>query len=57
VLFGCNLCHLTPIAYQSNLLVMNAAGYRFGDFGRVGGFLLVLMWGMLTWLLVRAYDL
>ena len=57
VLFGCNLCYLTPMGYQTNLLVMNAAGYRFGDFGRVGGFLVILMWGMLTWLLVRAYDL
>ncbi|HWQ39321.1 MAG TPA: SLC13 family permease [Burkholderiales bacterium] len=57
VLFGCNLCYLTPMGYQTNLLVMNAAGYRFSDFSKVGGFLFVLMWGVLTWLLVHVYDL
>ncbi len=36
VLFGANLCFLTPFAYQTNLLVMAAAKYRFTDFIRVG---------------------
>ena len=36
VLFGANLSFATPMAYQTNLLVMNAAGYRFADFVRVG---------------------
>lgn len=43
VLFGANLCFLTPFAYQTNLLVMAAAGYRFNDFIRVGLPLFVLM--------------
>jgi di/tricarboxylate transporter len=34
--FGCNLCYVTPMAYQTNLLVMNAVGYRFADFVKVG---------------------
>ncbi|MCP5144094.1 MAG: SLC13 family permease [Gammaproteobacteria bacterium] len=57
VLFGCNLCYLTPMGYQTNLIVMNAAGYRFGDFVRVGTPLFFIMWGMLTWLLILTFGL
>ncbi len=53
VLFGANMSYATPMAYQTNLLVMNAGGYRFSDFVRVGVPLSVLMWlvlsGVLTW--------
>lgn len=44
VLFGANLSFVTPMAYQTNLLVMNAVGYHFSDFVRVGLPLAVLMW-------------
>jgi di/tricarboxylate transporter len=27
---------LTPVAHQSNVLVMNPGGYRFGDYLKVG---------------------
>ena len=57
VLFGCNLCYLTPMGYQTNLLVMNAGGYRFGDFVRVGTPLFLLMWAALSFGLVRSYGL
>ncbi len=57
VLFGCNLCYLTPMGYQTNLLVMNAAGYRFSDFVKVGTPLFVIMWIGLCLLLVRGYGL
>jgi len=57
VLFGCNLSYATPMGYQTNLLVMAAAGYRFNDFVRTGLPLLVLMWVTLTWLLTREYGL
>lgn len=57
VLFGCNLCYLTPMAYQTNLLVMNAAGYRFADFVRVGTPLFVIMWLSLSFLLVWRHGL
>jgi di/tricarboxylate transporter len=57
VLFGCNLCFATPMAYQTNLLVMAAAGYRFKDFVRGGLPLLLLLWVTLTWLLAREYGL
>jgi len=57
VLFGCNLCYLTPMGYQTNLLVMNAGGYRFSDFLRVGTPLFVIMWGTLSFLLAWRYGL
>lgn len=57
VLFGCNLCYATPMGYQTNLLVMNAAGYRFADFARVGIPLFILMWLTLSALLVQRYNL
>ena len=57
VLFGCNLCYATPMAYQTNLLVMSAGGYRFNDFVRAGLPLTILMWVVLTWLLAREYGL
>jgi di/tricarboxylate transporter len=57
VLFGCNLCYLTPMGYQTNLLVMNAGGYRFGDFVRVGTPLFLIMWAGLSYGLIRQYGL
>jgi len=57
VLFGCNLCYATPMGYQTNLLVMSAAGYKFGDFVRAGVPLLILMWLTLSGLLAMQYPL
>ncbi len=57
ILFGANLSYATPMAYQTNLLVMSAAGYSFRDFVRVGLPLVVLMLVTLSWLLVRHYSL
>jgi len=57
VLFGCNLCYLTPMGYQTNLLVMNAGGYRFKDFVRVGTPLFLIMWAGLSYGLVMRYGL
>lgn len=57
VLFGCNLCYLTPMGYQTNLLVMNAGGYKFSDFTKVGLPLFVIMWAGLSYQLIRNYGL
>ena len=57
VLFGCNLCFATPIGYQTNLIVMSAAGYRFVDFVRVGVPLTVLMVLVYAWILPVWYGL
>ncbi len=45
------------MAYQTNLLVMNAGGYKFNDFLRVGLPLLFLMWLVLSAVLAYAYQL
>ncbi len=57
ILFGANLSFATPMAYQTNLLVMNAAGYKFGDFLRAGLPLVGLMLVTLSILLARRYGL
>ncbi len=57
VIFGANMSFATPMAYQTNLLVMNAGNYRFGDFVRVGLPLILIMWGLLTFLLPRLYGM
>ncbi|MBU2871924.1 SLC13 family permease [Colwellia sp. E2M01] len=55
VLFGANLSYATPMAYKTNLLVMNAGGYQFSDFMRVGIPLILLMWVTLSFLLNWLY--
>lgn len=57
VLFGANMSYATPMAYKTNLLVMNAGGYRFSDFVRVGVPLTLIMWLSLSWLLPTLYGL
>jgi di/tricarboxylate transporter len=44
VIFAANCCFATPIAYQTNLLVMGPGHYRFSDFARFGIPLVLLMW-------------
>jgi di/tricarboxylate transporter len=56
VLFGANMSYATPMAYKTNLLVMNAGGYRFGDFVRIGLPLTLVMWLALSFLLPRLYG-
>lgn len=57
VLFGCNLCYATPIAYQTNMLIMSEGGYEFGDYVRAGVPLVALMVTVLSILLVLWYGL
>jgi di/tricarboxylate transporter len=45
------------MAYQTNILIMNAAGYKFSDFVRVGLPLAVGLWIILTLVLVWAYGM
>lgn len=51
ILFGANFCYLTPMAYQTNLLIMTPGGYRFADYLKVGAPLAVLMFASYSALL------
>jgi len=44
VIYGANCPFATPIAYQTNLLVMTPGHYRFRDYMKVGGPLIILIW-------------
>lgn len=57
VLFGCNLCYATPVAYQTNMLIMSAGDYRFADYTRTGLPLVTIMVVTLSGLLVLRYGL
>jgi di/tricarboxylate transporter len=57
VLYGANMSYLTPVGYQTNLLVMSAGGYQFSDFLRVGIPLQLIMWLGLSIVLPMFYDL
>jgi di/tricarboxylate transporter len=57
VLFGCNLCYATPIAYQTNMLIMAEGSYEFKDYIRTGVPLVLLMTVTLSVLLVINYQM
>ncbi len=48
VIFGSNCSFATPVAYQTNLLVMSPGHYKFRDFMVVGGPLIILIWLVYT---------
>ena len=43
LIFACGLSFLSPVAYQTNLMVYGPGGYRFLDFARIGGPLTILL--------------
>jgi di/tricarboxylate transporter len=57
VLFGANMSYATPMAYKTNLLVMNAGDYNFNDFVRIGVPLTVIMWLAFSFILPKIYGL
>ncbi|WP_347402842.1 SLC13 family permease [Altererythrobacter arenosus] len=57
VLFGCNLCYATPIAYQTNMLIMGEGGYQFKDYIRTGVPLVLIMVVSLSFLLAVNYGM
>ncbi|MDY0212488.1 MAG: SLC13 family permease [Desulfuromonadaceae bacterium] len=57
VLFGANMSFATPMAYKTNLLIMNAGEYTFNDFLRVGIPLILILWGTLSLVLPKIYGL
>jgi di/tricarboxylate transporter len=57
VMFGANMSYLTPLGYQTNVMVMNAGGYRFTDFLRLGTPLQIFIWALLSWLLANGVGI
>jgi len=57
VLFGANCSFATPIGYQTNLLVMGPGYYRFRDFLRTGGPLVVVLWAVFSAFMPWYYGL
>lgn len=57
VIFAANCCFATPIAYQTNLLVLGPGHYKFGDFIRFGGPLILLLWITYTLLAPMFFQL
>lgn len=57
VMFGANMSYITPVGYQTNLLVFSAGGYRFTDFLRVGIPLQIILWLSYSSVLVWFYEL
>ena len=57
VIFAANCSFATPIGYQTNLLVMGPAHYRFADFLKVGVPLALLIWLTFSLLAPMLYGL
>ena len=56
VLFGANMSYATPMAYQTNLLVMNAGGYTFMDFVKTGVPLTIIIWLSFSFIIPYMYG-
>jgi di/tricarboxylate transporter len=57
VLFGCNLCYATPVAYQTNMMILTEGDYRFSDYLRSGIPLVLIMVTALSTSLVYWYGI
>lgn len=55
VLFGCNLSFATPMGYQTNVLIMATANYRFSDYLKVGLPLVAILAAVLSYSLSAKY--
>jgi di/tricarboxylate transporter len=57
VLYGANMSYMTPVGYQTKLLVMSAGGYKFADFFRAGLPLQIIMWAGISIVMTIIYEL
>lgn len=55
VMFAANMSFVSPIGYQTNMLIFGPGEYRFTDFVRTGGILTLILWGVATWVIPMVY--
>lgn len=57
IAFAASASFMTPLGYQTNLLVFGPGGYRYTDYARVGAPLNVLLWVLSTLLIPVMWPL
>ena len=57
VIFAANCSFATPIAYQTNLLVMGPGRYKFGDFARFGVPLILVIWAAFSLMIPMFFNI
>ena len=51
ICFGASACFMTPMGYQTNLMVFGPGQYRMKDFIYIGLPLNLIFWGLAVWLI------
>lgn len=57
IIFAANCSFASPIGYQTNLLVMAPGNYRFADYLRTGGPLVLIIWATFSLIAPWIYEL
>jgi di/tricarboxylate transporter len=55
VMFAANTSFITPVGYQTNTLIYGPGNYRFSDFFKVGGWLTLMLWVLVTLMVHLVY--
>ena len=55
VMLAASTCYLTPLGYQTNIMIYGPGNYRFSDFFKVGGILTILTMIIVTIMLYMIF--